>query len=160
MDRELTVDLGNRIVKVMHIGRGNTGGDLIAYLPQEKILVTGDLVVFPVPYAFDGYPSDWIKTLATLSQIGASTIVPGHGEILQDNSYLNLLAEMMKSIVSQVEAKVRANSEVLLQEVEKSVDLKPFRQHICGSDAQNCGFFDYSVADKFVELAYHEAKAR
>ena len=160
LDRELTIDLGNRTVKVMHVGRGNTGGDLIAYLPQEKILVTGDLVVHPVPYAFDGYPSDWIKTLGILSQFSASTIVPGHGEILHDNSYLNLLAAMMKSVVTQVDAKIRANSEVSLQEVQKSVDLKPFRQQICGSDAQNCGFFDYSAADKFVELAYHEAKAR
>jgi cyclase len=160
VDRQLTIDLGNRIVQVMNVGRGNTGGDLIAYLPQEKILVAGDLVVHPVPYTFDGYPSDWIKTLAALSQLSTNTIVPGHGEILHDNSYLNLLAEMMKSAVAQVDAKVRANPDVSLQEVQKSVDLKPFRQQVCGSDAQNCGFFDYSVADKFVELAYHEAKAR
>ena len=67
---------------------------------------------------------------------------------------------MMKSVVAQVEAKVRAKSEVSLQEVQKSLDLKPFRQQICGNDAQNCDFFDYSVADKFIALAYHEAKAR
>jgi hypothetical protein len=42
----------------------------------------------------------------------------------------------------------------------ESVDLKPFRRQFCGADARNCGFFDYSIGEKFVELAYQEAKDR
>ena len=160
VDDELTIDLGKRVVRVLHLGRGNTGGDIVAFLPQENILVAGDLVVHPVPYAFDGYPSEWIKTLDRVLQLEPQTIVPGHGEILHDTSYVKLLAQMMRLIVSQVDAKVRANSEISLADLQKSLDLKAFREQICGGDKNACGFFDYSIADKFVELAYHEAKAR
>jgi len=160
VDHDLSIDLGKRLVKVMHLGRGNTGGDIVAYLPQERLLVAGDLVVRPIPYTFDGYPSEWIRTLQQLSQLKPATIVPGHGEILHDTSYISLLEEMMTSVVAQVDAKIRANREIPLAEVQKSIDWKPFRERFCGTDKSNCGFFDYSVGEKFVELAYHEAMAR
>lgn len=160
VDRDLTIDLGNRVVKVMYLGRGNTGGDIVAYLPQEQLLVSGDLVVHPIPYTFDGYPSEWIKTLEKLSQLKPATIVPGHGEILHDTSYIELIAEMMKSVVAQVDAKIRVDRDIPLPEVQKSIDWKPFRERFCGTDKSNCDFFDYSLGEKFVEFVYHEAKAR
>ena len=62
---KLDIDLGNREVQVLHLGRGNTPGDAIVYLPKEKILVAGDLLVHPIPYTFDGYPAEWAQTCAT-----------------------------------------------------------------------------------------------
>jgi cyclase len=159
-EQEMTIDLGGREVKVMHMGRGNTGGDAIAYLPKEKILATGDLVVSPVPYAFDGYPTEWIKTLEKLTAFDADTIVPGHGEVMHDKKYVNQLIALMKSIVAQVDAKVRANSEISFEEVKKAVDLKPFVEQMYADDKHAASFFNYSIGEKFVELAYHEAKAR
>ena len=78
-DHDFSVDLGNREVQVKFLGRGNTGGDAVAYLPQEKIVVAGDLVVYPIPYDYDGYPSEWIGTLQKLAELDAGAIVPGHG---------------------------------------------------------------------------------
>jgi hypothetical protein len=43
-DHDLQVDLGNREVQLKYLGRGNTVGDAIAYLPKERILINGDLV--------------------------------------------------------------------------------------------------------------------
>ena len=160
VDHDMTIDLGNRIVQVLHLGRGNTGGDIVAYLPQERLLVTGDLVVHPIPYTFDGYPSEWIRTLEKLSQLKPATVVPGHGEILHDTSYLELISEMMKSVVAQVDTKLSANRDIPLSDVQKSIDWKPFRERFCGTDKSNCGFFDYSLGEKLVEIVYHEAKAR
>ncbi len=60
------------------------------YLPKEKIVVAGDLVVYPIPYIYDGYPSEWIQTLQNLAQLDADTIVPGHGPIMHDKTYLFL----------------------------------------------------------------------
>ena len=50
----LRIDLGGRVVESKHLGRGNTGGDVVAWLPAERILVAGDLIAHPVPYAFGG----------------------------------------------------------------------------------------------------------
>jgi glyoxylase-like metal-dependent hydrolase (beta-lactamase superfamily II) len=55
VDHELTLDLGHRKVKLMFLGRGNTAGDLVAYLPAERILLTGDVLVHPFPFATQSY---------------------------------------------------------------------------------------------------------
>ena len=157
---EVSFDLGGREVQVRHGGRGNTAGDVYVYLPKEKILVTGDLLVRPVPYAFDGYPTEWIRTLEALSALDASTIVPGHGAVMHDKDYLSSVIALMKSAVAQVEAQLRRNSEVSLADVTKAVDLKAFREAFAGGDPTGTGFFDLSMGTKFVELAYHELKQR
>ena len=56
-DHDFTIDLGHREVDVKFLGRGNTSGDAVAYLPKEKIVIAGDLVVHPMPYFYDGYPA-------------------------------------------------------------------------------------------------------
>ncbi|HSQ61214.1 MAG TPA: MBL fold metallo-hydrolase, partial [Acidobacteriota bacterium] len=45
----MTIDLGNRVVELRFLGRGHSSGDIVAYLPRERVLVTGDLVASPVP---------------------------------------------------------------------------------------------------------------
>jgi cyclase len=132
----------------------------LVYLPRERILITGDLLDHPVPYAFDGYPSEWIRTLQRMAELDAETIVPGHGEVLRDKTFLFLVADLMKSVVAQVNELLRRNDNATLDDVQKIVDLKSFRQRIAGDDRAACDFFDYSIGSSFVELAYHEAKQR
>ena len=61
---EMTVWLGNLEVKLMQLGRGHTKGDTVAWLPQQKILFSGDLVEYGATvYAGDAYFSDWPATL-------------------------------------------------------------------------------------------------
>ena len=85
-DRELAIDLGGREVRLLHLGRGNTAGDVVAWLPSEKILVAGDLLDHPVPYLGGGYPVEEIATLEAVARLGADTIVPGHGMVLDGES--------------------------------------------------------------------------
>src|ERR1700730_11167504 len=58
-ERELNLDLGNREVQIRYLGHGNTAGDAVLFLPKDGILITGDIVVHPVPYLCSGYPADW-----------------------------------------------------------------------------------------------------
>src|SRR5262249_51514837 len=95
-DHDFSIDLGHREVQVKFLGRGNTNGDAVVYLPGEKILITGDLVVHPIPYFYDGYPVEWIQTLQNLALLDAATIVPGHGPILHDKSHIYLIRDLMK----------------------------------------------------------------
>jgi glyoxylase-like metal-dependent hydrolase (beta-lactamase superfamily II) len=103
-EHDFTVDIGKREVQVKFLGRGNTSGDAIAYLPKEKILVAGDLVVYPIPYIYDGYPTEWIQTMQNLAQLDADTIVPGHGPIMHDKAYVYLIRDLLKSAVDQMNA--------------------------------------------------------
>jgi cyclase len=159
---KLDIDLGNREVQVKHLGRGNTAGDAIVYLPKEKILVTGDLLVHPVPYTYDGYPAEWAETLKKMAQLDAETIVPGHGPILHDKTYVYLVADLLNSAVEQVRAQIRKLGHAgfhSLDEVKSGVDLTPFRQKFAGDDKDIGAAFD-DLSNHLVKIAFNEAALR
>ena len=159
---KIDIDLGNREVQVLHLGRGNTAGDALVYLPKEKIIVAGDLLVHPIPFTYDGYPTEWIETLHKMAQLDATTIVPGHGSVLHDKTYLNLVADLMQSAVDQLQAKIRQMGNPTghtLDEVKGSVDLKQFRQKFAGDDKDLQGQFD-DMAGQLIKIAFTEAAQR
>jgi glyoxylase-like metal-dependent hydrolase (beta-lactamase superfamily II) len=158
----LEIDLGNREVQVKYLGRGNTAGDAIVYLPKEKILVAGDLLVHPVPYTYDGYPAEWTRTLHRMGELDATTIVPGHGPILHDKTYLYLVADLMQSAVDQVRARIRQigfPGGHTLDEVKGSVNLTGFRQKFAGDDKDLQTQFD-DMAEHLVKITFSEAAQR
>ena len=57
MTDRLVIDLGGRTAELRHIAPGNTKGDMFLWLPEERILATGDIVVRPTPYGFYSYPA-------------------------------------------------------------------------------------------------------
>lgn len=82
-EKSLTVWMGKRRVELLHLGRGHTKGDTIAWLPEEKILLSGDLVEYgATPYTGDAYLTHWSATLDALEALGPKMVVPGRGEAL------------------------------------------------------------------------------
>lgn len=158
----IDIDLGNREVQVKHLGKGNTPGDAIVYLPKEKIVVAGDLLVYPVPYTYDGYPVEWAQTLQKMAQLDAQTIVPGHGPVLHDKAYLNLMADLMTGAVDQVRARIRQigfPGSHTVEDVKGSVDLTPFRAKFAGNDKDLQADFD-DMAAHLIKIAFNEAALR
>jgi glyoxylase-like metal-dependent hydrolase (beta-lactamase superfamily II) len=161
-DHDFTVDLGNREVQIKFLGLGNTAGDAVAYLPKEKILVAGDLVAYPTPNIFDGYPSEWVETMERLAALDADTIVPGHGPVMHDNNYVVLVHDLLKSARDQVNAKLAASGPPMfagMEEVQSAVDLSSFRQRFAGNDKDEGERFD-AVAASLVKLLFEEAGLR
>ncbi len=82
---QLTVDLGGLTVQLLHIGRGHSRGDSVAWVPERGVLFAGDLVENRCAvYAGDGYIQEWSATLARLEALGARAMVPGRGAPLAD----------------------------------------------------------------------------
>jgi glyoxylase-like metal-dependent hydrolase (beta-lactamase superfamily II) len=80
---KMTLWLGKLEVQLLQLGRGHTKGDTVVWLPQDKVLLSGDLVEFDAtPYAGDAYFNDWPKTLERLAALGATALVPGRGPAL------------------------------------------------------------------------------
>jgi len=156
---KLDIDLGNRSAQVKHLGRGNTPGDAIVYLPKEKILIAGDLLVHPIPYTYDGYPAEWSQTLEKMAQLDVEVIVPGHGQVLHGKAYLNLVTDLLKSSVDQMQARIRQIGHPgfhSLDDVKSSVDLTPFRNKFAGDDRQLQAEFD-DMAAHLVKITFSEA---
>jgi glyoxylase-like metal-dependent hydrolase (beta-lactamase superfamily II) len=81
---EMTLWLGKLEVKVMQLGRGHTKGDTVVWLPQQKILFSGDLVEFgATPYCGDCYYEDWPRTLDAIAALEPEKLVPGRGAALK-----------------------------------------------------------------------------
>ena len=161
-DHDFSIDIGNREVQVKFLGRGNTPGDAVVYLPKEKIAVVGDLVVYPIPNMIDGYPVEWIQALQNLAQLDADTIVPGHGPIMHDKTYIYLVRDLMKSAVDQMNEKLRQTAPAMFQtldEVKDGVDLSSFRRRFAGNDKDLGEAFD-QVSSRLVKLVYEEASSR
>ena len=159
-ESSLRIDLGNRVVELNHLGRGNTGGDVIAWLPGERILVAGDLVDHPVPYAFAGYPGDWIATLDRLAALDPALVVPGHGEVLRGKGYIERVAALIRGIRRQVTELLEKNGGGFpLEEVQKAIDLSEARRAFAGDDADNREFFDASMAS-LIRIVHAEVRAR
>jgi glyoxylase-like metal-dependent hydrolase (beta-lactamase superfamily II) len=72
---------GGREIQLLLLGRAHTDGDLFIYLPQEKVVATGDALIDWMPFMNDGYPEDWIATLNVLEGFDFARIIPGHGEV-------------------------------------------------------------------------------
>jgi cyclase len=85
----LTIELGERHIEVLNYGRGVTPGDTFVYLPREKILLLGDLIVNPITFALSGFPSEWLRVLERVDALEATTMVTGHGAPLHDKTLLH-----------------------------------------------------------------------
>lgn len=97
-----TLELGGRTVTLLHPGRGHTGGDIVAYLPETRTLFAGDLVEQGAPPAVgpDAYPSEWPSTLDTLLALEPELIVPGHGNPVDRAFVANQRDELAAQYVS------------------------------------------------------------
>jgi glyoxylase-like metal-dependent hydrolase (beta-lactamase superfamily II) len=127
-DKELTINLGHREVRIMWLGRANTAGDAIVWLPDAKLLLTGDTVVYPAPFAFGSYISEWPATLQKMIDLNPAIIIPGHGPVLRDTSYLKLIAEMCQSLFNQVKTALAQGA--TLDDLHKKITLPDFKQRL------------------------------
>ena len=161
-DHDLSIDLGGREVQVKFLGRGNTAGDAIAYLPKEKIVVAGDLVVYPIPYIYDGYPTEWVQTLQTLSQLPAVAVVPGHGPVLRDMTYVLLIRDLLQSAVTQVNAKLVQIGPAMfhtVDEVSAGIDLSLYQVRFAGTDKDQIPEFN-EMTKQLLKVVFEEASLR
>jgi len=150
-DQALTIDVGGRVVQVLHLGRGNTAGDAVVWLPAERILATGDLVDTPVPYIGSGYPLDQIKTLDRLIALDAAIMIPGHGDVLRGDAgpaQARLIRDFIAEVAQAVSAVVYElgnnprDFEKVKTEVEKRVNFDAWRQKFAGDSKEDQAFFD------------------
>jgi cyclase len=150
----LTLTLGGTIIRLMHFA-GHTLGDTVVYLPQRNVLITGDLVIAPVPYGGDDAIEKWIGSLETLMAMHASVIVPGHGEVEFDNSYMQLEHDLLVSLMAQ--ADVAATRNDIADQFKKTLDLSAFKAKIVGDDPALDwtwrNFFIGPAADRAFDIA-------
>lgn len=155
-DRRLVLHRGDRAIEVLYLGRANTAGDAIVWLPDERIVVTGDVVVRPTPYGFGSFPREWAETLRQIRALPFDLLVPGHGEVQRDRRYLSTLIELMESVSEQTCAALEAGVDDV-EGVRELVDFSEFDERIAGEDPLRRHLFDIWFKQPILESAYTEA---
>jgi glyoxylase-like metal-dependent hydrolase (beta-lactamase superfamily II) len=95
----LPLRLGERRIDVLHYDRAVTPGDTFLYLPAERLVITGDLLVNPVSFALSCYPTGWLRTLEKIDALDAKVLIPGHGEPLRDKVLLHATMDVMRELL-------------------------------------------------------------
>ena len=89
LTQTMTLHRGAREIRVLFLGRGHTAGDVVVYLPKERIVATGDLLVEGTSYLGDAYVTEWIQTIETLKTLDFDTVLPGHGNAFTGKAKLD-----------------------------------------------------------------------
>ena len=120
---KLSINLGGVVVQIWHPGPGHTRGDTIAWVEEEKVLFSGDLVEYEAGvYTGDAQLEEWPATLEALRALNAEYIVPGRGEAMKGNADVNKALDYTKR---WVETLYQAGKEA----VAAGMDLKAAMAH-------------------------------
>lgn len=111
---------------------GDAVGTTVLYLPQDKVLLTGDVVSYPIPYTRPS-PIAHAQSLRELARLDIRVIVPGHGPAFHDKDYLNLEAELLETVTAQVRAALERGV-VTVADVQTAVHVDSLRPRFTHGD--------------------------
>ncbi|MDX2221044.1 MAG: MBL fold metallo-hydrolase [Burkholderiales bacterium] len=153
---KLILQRGARRIEVLHLGRGHTAGDIVVHLPLEGIVITGDLVVAPVPLIGrdQSHVADWARTLEKMMALQPKLIVPGHGPVFRDSEYSQRMIKLLRDIQSQAAAaKARGDS---IDAARKAITLAEHRRIFAGDDQVLNVLFTQYVLGPGIGAVYRE----
>ena len=154
MTDSLTVDLGGRTVQLRFLGRGNTAGDVVAYLPESKTLLTGDLVVYPFPFATEPYVTEWAAVMRMIERMDLTRIVPGHGPVMTNTQYVRDVADVLESISRQARAAYQPG--MTADQLREKIDLTEFSDRFSHGDTFIKGNFDAQMKGSAIDRMWQE----
>ena len=129
-DRELTLDLGGgRRVVLEDQGRANSPHDVTVYLPAERVLFTGDILVqSPLPYSGASWPVPWIDVLRRIEAMPVAGVVPGHGPVLRDHGYAGQVRALLEAVTARVDSLARTG--LTLDQIQGAINLEDVRRKV------------------------------
>ncbi len=114
----LSLEVGGERIELRH-ARGETDDHLYAWLPERKVLVTGDLFIWASPNCgnpqkVQRYPRDWAAALRQMASLGADLLLPGHGPPIEGADRVALAlsetAALLEFIVDETLARMNAGA--------------------------------------------------
>lgn len=149
----LTLSRGARTIEIRPIGPAHCRGDVIVYLPKDRVLAIGDLAGLPFPVV-DGQASDlarWPRAIDTVLGLDAAVIVAGHGGTIP-RSVVEMERDLLRSIASQAVA--GADQGQSLAGTMAHLEVRTFRSALAGSDP----FLDLLFENQFLTAAVRAAR--
>jgi cyclase len=152
----LDISLGERRIQILNFGRAVTPGDALMYLPDDRVVATGDLIVNPITFALSSYPTEWVTALERLNTLPADVIVTGHGEPLRDKELLQATLDVFRVLINEGKAaRARGLDADQAKEVVMPM-LQPLMIRITGGVESRNAAFRTQLVDWFLHRVYDE----
>jgi glyoxylase-like metal-dependent hydrolase (beta-lactamase superfamily II) len=127
LSQRMTLFRGGREIQLLYFGRGHTGGDVVVYLPAEKVVATGDLLTAGLSYMGDGYLEEWANTLEVLKGLDFEVVLPGHGQAFREREKVDYFQAYLRDL-SQKIAKMHADG-VSAADAAQEIDMTSHAAH-------------------------------
>ncbi|HZP48725.1 MAG TPA: MBL fold metallo-hydrolase [Vicinamibacterales bacterium] len=126
----MTLWRGDREIRLLYLGRGHTGGDVVVYLPKERVVCTGDLLVHDIANLIDGFVDVWPDALEKLKALDFANVIPGHGDPFTGKERIDWFQAYLRDLWTQATA--LHDRGVSAADAAKQVDLTSHKVHYPG----------------------------
>jgi cyclase len=123
----MTLYRGDREIQIRFLGRAHTAGDVVVFLPKEKIVMTGDMLTAALSNMSDAFVNEWVTTLDELKKLDFVTVLPGHGEAFTDRAKIDYFQAYLRDVWTEV-SRLKQQG-VSAEDAAKRADLTRHRGH-------------------------------
>jgi glyoxylase-like metal-dependent hydrolase (beta-lactamase superfamily II) len=98
----MTLYRGDREIQIRFLGRAHTAGDVVVFLPRERIVITGDMMTTGLSNMSDAYVNEWSATLDEVKKLDFLTVLPGHGDAFTDRTKIDNYQAYLRDVWTEV----------------------------------------------------------
>ena len=124
---QMTLYRGSREIQIRFLGRAHTAGDVVVYLPKEKIVITGDMLTSALSNMSDAFVNEWPGTLDELKKLDFVTVLPGHGEAFTDRAKIDYFQAYLRDVWTEVSRMKQQGASA--EDAAKRADLTRHKDH-------------------------------
>src|SRR5262245_43363851 len=124
---QLTLYRGSREIQIRFLGRGHTAGDVVVFLPNERVVMTGDFLTSGLSNMSDSYPDEWAASLDSVMKRDFDTVLPGNGDAFTDKAKIDYFQAYLRDVWSEV-GRLKKEG-VSAEEAAKRADLTKHKDH-------------------------------
>ena len=124
---QMTLFRGSREIQIRFLGRAHTAGDVVVFLPNEKVVMTGDFLTAALSNMSDAFVNEWPATLDELKKLDFETVLPGHGEAFTDKAKIDYFQAYLRDVWTEV-TRLKQQG-VSAEEASKRADLAKHKDH-------------------------------
>jgi cyclase len=148
LSRDMTLHRGNREIQIRYMGRAHTDGDVVVFLPRERMIATGDMITSALSYTGDAFVEEWPATLEQVMTLDFDTVLPGHGTVFKGKDHIRNLQAYWRDFYQQATA-LRKHG-LSPEEAAKRIDLT---KHAGAIPAAKTSGVDPRGVDRIYDLA-------
>ena len=148
LSRDMTLHRGGREIQIRFMGRAHTDGDVVVFLPRERMVATGDMITSALSYTGDAFVEEWPATLEQVMTLDFDTVLPGHGTVFKGKDHIRNLQAYWRDFYQQASALRKQG--VPPEEAAKRIDLT---KHAGAIPAAKTPGVDPRGVDRIYDLA-------